>query len=233
MLAEEEDVIPTDSVPDNTHDKGVPVNLILGAIEQTIPVFLDFLKTQGNFQFNENELAQQLVSRLRRKICQLQYPFTVGEQYEDIENGSPGKSDFYFYPIEEEKSTSSIFSVEAKRLPAPSNDRQKEYVYDARVNKNGIKLNGGGIERYKNGAHGRNLNQCAILGFIESNDFDWWLKEINQWIEELFSEENSWTDDETLTELIEHSQHYASLKSTVKRILEEKLLLHHLWVKIK
>ena len=59
-----------------------------------------------------------------------------------------------------------ILVLESKRIPAPSSDREKEYVTG--INKSG------GIQRFKLGLHGAKLNLSAMIGYIQDKSArDW------------------------------------------------------------
>ena len=86
--------------------------------------------------------------------------------------------------------------IEAKRLPAPQpKDREKEYVTG------GEKLSGG-IQRFKLGLHGAQVETAAMVGYIERGIPDQWLRVINGWIRELAAmprtEECPWNASEIL-----------------------------------
>lgn len=118
--------------------------------------------------------------------------------------------------------------IECKRLPTPppyTNRLESEYVY-------GKKKDGkedGGIERFKLGHHGANCRHNAMLGYIESNDFDFWYHKVNTWIEE----KEDWSNDEKLKKL--QFNEIATLESQHKRIDKKDTLvqLRHFWIDIQ
>ena len=65
--------------------------------------------------------------------------------------------------------------LEGKRLPAPSNDREREYV-------TGTKTVSGGIERFKKGLHGASLRQAGMIAYIQNDSSEVWFPRINSWI---------------------------------------------------
>ncbi|MDO8898100.1 MAG: hypothetical protein Q7V19_10655, partial [Bacteroidales bacterium] len=173
-------------------------------------------------KLNEDELTQIYFEQAQISFRKKNYPFNIGREYRDIYNMSKGISDLYFFADEQGVSTNSIFSVECKRLPAPETAREKEYVYGAN--------NNGGIERYKTEKHGKGLNDCGILGFIEKDNPKHWLTTINKWITDLASTNTTWMEDETLSQL-ESKTDYCFLESIVYR-KTDKIRLHHLWVSL-
>jgi hypothetical protein len=68
-----------------------------------------------------------------------------------------------------------FFTIEAKRLPTPGTGREKEYV----------KGDGGGIERYKRSHHGKGLPESAMVGYVRKETCSHWHKKINEWINDL------------------------------------------------
>src|SRR5205823_2509569 len=65
-----------------------------------------------------------------------------------------------------------------KRLPAPSSDRQMEYV-------TGRDRRDGGIQRFKLGFHGAKLHVAVMIGYVQDGSARQWHKEINGWISAL------------------------------------------------
>jgi hypothetical protein len=62
---------------------------------------------------------------------------------------------------------------EGKRLPAPSSDREKEYV-------TGLNQRSGGIQRFKLGLHAADMVLAAIIGYIqEFSPREWHTKSTN------------------------------------------------------
>ncbi|HPI20843.1 MAG TPA: hypothetical protein PKY56_10775 [Candidatus Kapabacteria bacterium] len=181
----------------------------------------DFIKKEN---LSEPDLTQTYITQATILIRKKEYPFNIDKEYHDIYFLSKGNSDFYFYPNEQGVSTSSIFSVESKRLPAPEKHREKEYVIGENMN--------GGIERYKIEKHGKGLDVCGMLGFIEKEESNYWLTQINEWIEELSNSDSFWNKDEILNEN-EKNDNYSYFNSISHRQTERDLTLYHLWVNIK
>ena len=72
--------------------------------------------------------------------------------------------------------------IEAKRLPTPINSYrdEREYVF---VDHSQFKGNGG-IERFKLNKHGEGLPVAMMLGYVQSDTFDYWEEKVNQWLQE-------------------------------------------------
>lgn len=217
-------------LPDIKVNRKQIILTILHSIKSSIPNFKSYITTNiQSSKLNEDELTQILVEQIEIQIRKSDFPFSVNSQYRDIYEDSAGISDFYFHPIEEGKSTESIFSVESKRLPAPTKDREKEYVIGT-INKNtGKERRNGGIERYKLEIHGKGLPECGLIGFIENEDYIHWKSTINKWIIDLATKATLWKEDEILTEK-EQEKDYIYLLSAAHTIRSRQLLLHHIWV---
>lgn len=126
-----------------------------------------------------------------------------------------------------------IVVLEGKRLPAPSHDREKEYVTG------GKQYQGGGIQRFKLGLHSPHQNLAAIIGYIQDGSSPAWHSHINEWILELskgtLADVCAWSNTEVLKTLEEdptngiatcHSTHYRNGNA------QGAILIRHLWVKM-
>lgn len=211
--------LPKISIP-----KTKVISLIIESMKESVPHFKTCIASgfHKKINLNEDELTQIYIEQAQILIRKHDYPFNINSQYRDIHNLSKGFSDFYFYPSEHGVSTQSIFSVESKRLPAPKSAREKEYVYGT--------SNNGGIERYKTEKHGKGLNVCGLLGFIEQDTPKHWLTTINKWILDIASTSKTWANDEALSEL-ELQIDYCFLESIAHRTTSD-IRLKHLWINI-
>ncbi len=199
------------------------INCIINSFIHTTPKFLNHIKSGSisKQNLNEEELTQEFVALLRREIISLEYSFCVGQEYRDIYNEAKGRTDFYFYPLEESKSTESIFSGEAKRLPSPMPlQREKEYVIGQRQN--------GGIERFKIEKHGKGLKKSCLIGFIEKNDFNYWSLNINDWIKNLALNDSNWNISEILKS--ENQNNSYSIYSSLAIRPHDSIFLNHFWI---
>jgi len=123
-----------------------------------------------------------------------------------------------------------VLVLEGKRIPAPSSNREKEYVTGSTPEKIS-----GGIQRFKLGLHGAKLNLAAIIGYVQGNSARHWHKKINGWISELVSNPIGdgcmWTVNESLKPLEEDkTKSIANCRSVHRRTFGNKIELHHLWV---
>jgi len=121
--------------------------------------------------------------------------------------------------------------VEAKRLPAPSKDREREYV-------SGIGKATGGIQRFKCGQHGANVEIAVIIGYIEDQSVDHWHATINRWISELvagtISDGCTWKEAELLEKLTwndkDRTSASISFHGRFGECLTRSIRIHHVWV---
>jgi hypothetical protein len=126
-----------------------------------------------------------------------------------------------------------ILVIECKRIPAPSKDREKEYVTGAKPDKVS-----GGIQRFKLGHHGTRLDMVAMIGYVQAGTASHWLDEINGWILELVDNPVGdgcvWDETEILRSIGEDgSKDVFSYRSMHKRIANAasgEIEIHHLWI---
>jgi len=125
--------------------------------------------------------------------------------------------------------------IECKRLPAPSRDREKEYI--SGINDERC----GGIQRFKLGLHGVDLEMVAIIGYIQKHTIQYWQDKINEWIigfsNTRFRNGCSWDENEILTYVkndIEKA--VGNYRSAHRRVFNGNTLsnieIHHLWIEM-
>lgn len=119
---------------------------------------------------------------------------------------------------------------EGKRLPAPSKDREREYV-------TGGEEKSGGIQRFKLGLHGARQEQAAILAYIQSGAPNAWLTQINTWVDDEARTPSAsgerWIHEEKLTNFTEDLARRTSEASSVHvrdNSISDKMLIKHLWI---
>lgn len=116
--------------------------------------------------------------------------------------------------------------LEGKRLPAPEKRREKEYL-------KGTDKISGGIERFKEGLHGRKLQQCAMIAYVQKEDCRTWYDRINEWIE---ADSYFNASRELLTELcVDTDIGKSTCWSRHSRTNSETKIvkLAHLWIEIR
>lgn len=128
--------------------------------------------------------------------------------------------------------------IECKRLPAPSNDREREYVTGTNKASGGAT---GGIQRFKLGLHGASIETAAIVGYIEKETIHHWHLTINQWITDLAGKATAdgcvWSEDDKLQELESNDEQKTSRAMSIHRRSgmspNSPITLYHLWVVMK
>lgn len=121
---------------------------------------------------------------------------------------------------------------ECKRLPAPSKDREREYV------SGGKEKISGGIQRFKTGQHGAELDQAVVIGYIQKRAPKEWRLDVNKWIETLatgtIEDICAWDISETLKLLDEDKSKglvkFRSVHSRTGSRLSGEIKISHLWI---
>ena len=216
MIAEE---FTKNDIPNISAKEGATVEYITKAIKAACIPFKKASKQPNILKpLNENKLTQIFVEQVEVKIKS--NPFIgVKNQYSDLFLGTKGIPDFYFHKVEEGVQHEPVFIVESKRLPSPT--FETEYVKGKKKN--------GGIERYKIEKHGKGFSECGMLGFIEKDNYSFWLTKINKWIEDLSNSDTTWNKDEVL-KVMENRTDFFYLHSNVHTTSLKNILLHHFWI---
>lgn len=206
---------------------------------------IDFVYMQlPAWRDDPNRLDEQSENKLNLQLCKFldsnarnSFPM-VRFNHEEYQTGF-SSVDISASPIETTTIGAKTFTIydpivvlEGKRLPAPSHDREKEYVTG------GIEHKSGGIQRFKLGLHGANHDIAAMIGYIQERSACDWHNEINRWIEELSSgtikDVCAWNTSEILGKLEEDSsQGIANCRSAHSRnggVQSNKILIRHLWI---
>lgn len=121
--------------------------------------------------------------------------------------------------------------LEGKRLPAPSTDREREYV-------TGHTRKSGGIQRFKLALHGASQTRAAIIGYVQSGNLREWLSKINQWIRDEAENKDVSGEDWSLAEQLLGFNEDASLRvanSSSEHVRDSpavspQIQLRHFWV---
>ena len=124
--------------------------------------------------------------------------------------------------------------IEAKRLPTDRKGREQEYV-------TGQTLNGsptGGIQRFKLGLHGSDVEVAAMVGYLQKETPLHWHTTINGWITSLAAARNqdgcNWSDEDKLQSLDAGKETgLSACQSSHKRIgrcATPTIAVHHLWL---
>lgn len=144
---------------------------------------------EGKKDDNENYLTNELCKQLGFKKPP-EFPFFF--QHQNIEDAKENTStDFaafgtysYAQAYNKEGEEFPLVKFEAKRLSSTlPKKREREYVI-GEYEKGKLIKNSGGIERFKNLRHGKDVVHAAIIGYIQTDTFDHWAKKIDGWIKE-------------------------------------------------
>jgi len=122
-----------------------------------------------------------------------------------------------------------ILVFEGKRLPAPTRDREREYV-------TGGSKKSGGIQRFKLSLHGAALDTAAMIGYVQNGQLSDWHDSINAWISEVVasggSSEERWAPEDLLGPFSnEADTGTGSCDSVHNRVNNvSPIRLRHMWV---
>ena len=167
-----------------------PIIAVVDFVERILITFSDKY-TNSKIKI-EKGLTQKLVHMLSIHALREYYPFRFDKEYMEIpERGDSPQVDIGTITTLEEGivigsktyTDESFFSLEAKRLGNLGKKRSKEYLIGRYENEKYIHC--GGVERFKQGKHGRNLKYGAIIGYVQEHDFIYWYGSINSWIDDL------------------------------------------------
>lgn len=214
---------------DKTYHGNVDFNIdrkaiqsVLAFLERHLPDFPAFLKKETTTTtLNEDGITSKLEIYLQRQARAAEEVFMFQFQYPEA--GSRRTTDMSVIYAAPFASTESIFAIEAKRLPTPGSGREREYVQG----------NLGAMERFKRNQHGKHLQNSAILGYVEKEDFDFWYKQICEWINELIKSNAdstiTWNNGDLLSFItaVSNMSHY---HSTNARNNSTDIHLSHYWL---
>lgn len=216
-----------------------PDNTIITTIYNYLSSILSSFKAKSDE--NENAITNRLCKSLNSRKPP-EYPFHFHHQ--NIENEKENTStDFavfgsHAYALEngiEDDDSPSLIKFEAKRLNSklPSK-REKEYVCGEYLNGK-CERNSGGIERFKNGRHGKDVVNAAIIGYIQTDSPKHWFEKINSWIlEQIISPSDkklSWSKKDLINLTVEDSI-LSEYTSKSDRIYNDEVRLRHFWIDI-
>lgn len=203
-----------------------------------ISVLEDF---EGKSDDNENHLTNKLCKKLDFKKPS-EYSFFFHHQ--NLENSKKNTStDFavfgtyaYGQSIQQAGEEFPLVKFEAKRLNSTlPKKREREYVLGEYESGKQVK-NSGGIERFKNLLHGHDIHHACILGYVQSDTFDYWENKINSWIEEEINSPNDislvW-DENDILKMSSSSSKVCEYISYSKRNDLPDIRMRHLWRKFE
>jgi hypothetical protein len=211
-----------------------------GIIEHVYNYVIMVLRNfKGEYDENENGITNRLCIELNcKKPPEYSYFFHHQNIEDDKENTSTDFAVFGTFAYAQQNNISEtdappLIKFEAKRLSSSlPKKREREYLIGEYKNGKRIK-NSGGIERLKNGRHGKDVVNACLLGYLQSNSFDHWLQRINAWIREEIENphDNSllWDDGDILN-LIKSDTGIIVYSSESKRQSGVPIQLRHLWI---
>jgi len=212
---------------------------VVGCVER---VLIDFSDKYANSEIkNEKGLTQKFMHMLTIHALREYHPFRFEKEYMEVpERGDSPQVDIAAISTLEEGIVigakgyqgESFFSMEAKRLAKLGSNRLMEYLIGR--SEKGKYNSCGGVERFKQGIHGRRLDYGAIIGYVQDYDFVHWHGQLNSWIKELinkkfFSPVNWMPKDKLEKEYI---------KSTTAKFISvnsrqnDTITLFHLWASL-
>jgi hypothetical protein len=211
----------------------------VGCFEQVLNDFSD--KYTNSEIKNEKGLTQKLLHMLSIHSLHEYHPFRFEKEYmEEPERGDSPQVDIATISTLEEGIVigakayegESFFSMEAKRLANLGSKRLMEYLIGRFENKKYKSC--GGVERFKQSIHGRNLDYGAIIGYVQENDFMYWYERINSWVEGLINKKIhspvNWVPEDKLKTKYMKSKTAKFLSVNSRR--NDSITLFHLWASL-
>ena len=121
--------------------------------------------------------------------------------------------------------------IEAKRLPTPINSSrdEREYVFVDHSFKGN-----GGIERFKLNKHGEGLPVAMMLGYVQSNTFEYWEEKVNQWLQKYSSIVQSY-QNERLIRINGNTNRYQSIHLRIDYKSNQQIsdiIIYHFWITV-
>lgn len=164
------------NIPNPSIKKGTIKEKLIKFLEETLYKFQEQFK--GEVNSPEENLNEQLGKTLNYFSKSQPFIFQA-ETKQKQQKGIDRRVDIGVF--RHFADPNPFFTIEAKRLSTsiPKN-REKEYI----IGNDPAKLSGG-IERFKHNVHGVNLDQSAIIGYVQDENVKHWHNTINNWIQEL------------------------------------------------
>lgn len=209
-----------------------------GKIVQTIFAYITTVlcEFKGVPDENENAITNRLCKTLEFKKPP-EYPFFFHHQNleDEKENTSTDFAAFGTFAYAQTNGDFPLVKFEAKRLSsALPLKRRKEYVIGEYENGEQTK-NSGGIERFKNERHGKNVMYAGIIGYVQTDSLSDWLERINGWIKEEINDSHDlvlkWDSDDYL-QLNWSGNNVSCHSSRHKRKTLAAIEMRHIWIKL-
>lgn len=195
---------------------------ILSFIDDNITGFKCYYIDQGR-PVKENRISDLLIQYLQ--CCKLKYDdgfgvFDFRKNPTQLDSGK--ETDIGVYPLSlNVNPILPVFEFEAKRLSNSKDHRpnNKEYVTGNR----------GGMERFKRCEHSPHLTECGMLGYIQSDNADYWVSKINNWIQDIAQSASDldWSSPNEALSVVDKSLQVTKLESNNSRVHSKDNI--HLW----
>lgn len=216
-------IAPPNNIPFQNISTGTSsaayVDKIIVFLEDALPGFPK--AKQLKKESSENALTEELYKYLTRKARLENYPFEFQpEKNQKMPKGHDKRVDMAVRINTHAIDMEVVYCIEAKKLPTDKSGgkREKEYVLGTT----------GGIERFKNEAHGKDdegnlLPRNGIVAYVIEHDFYYWHSQVNHWMSN-----SGWSASEILT--IELIADIGKLKSIHPCVSGKEVELTHFWV---
>jgi hypothetical protein len=185
---------------------------------------------------NENAITHKLCLFLSQRKPP-EYPYFF--QHQNLEDEKANTStDFAAYGTFDYSNTlnpSALVVFEAKRLNTGlPHKRQREYVI-GEYNQERQVHNSGGIERFKNGRHGKGVAVAGLIGYVQTKDNSYWFEKINEWVQDEIDKPHNplltWIVNDKLLNARSDSRVCQYLSRSI-RLSGDVIELRHLWVNL-
>jgi len=184
---------------------------LLNFLETHLPEFSEKINIERNIH---EEIINQKLLRFFSSKNQL---FYFASENRDETEVNKSKPDIGVYEKIEVYDDNQIrfFDIECKRL------------HDVNKSKQYVSGTTGGIQRFKENKHGVDLPQSAMIGYVETEDFCYWYKKVNEWIADKIDDKEEYLEMLTI-------QKIAKLQSEHTRTnpQKSKIKLIHFWLKM-
>jgi hypothetical protein len=240
MIADQEPSRPAvGALASTVHDSGRFIQSVILFVERQLPLWFDHPKrpaVSDETRMNEylcDHLDTQArtsgfdVVRFTHESCQ------TGGRTVDVTVKPCG-------PIIVEGRAYSEFEqllpIECKRLPTPKGNKRGDVEY---VNGTPSHISGG-IERFKHGLHGPASNRGLLIGYVQSESFEYWFEIVNQRLRtlaELGTDDGLWFPEELLDAAEAIDRHRVRrFASRHQRLnppgISDVVALEHLWLRM-
>lgn len=205
-----------------TIQKNHEVLTILSFIDDNIGGFKCYYINQGS-PIKENRISDLIVQYFQ--CCKIKYnDGFVGFDFRKnpTQLDSSKETDIGVFPLSLSiNPILPIFEFEAKRLSNSKDHKpnNKEYVTGDR----------GGMERFKRSEHSPHLTEWGMFGYIQSDNANYWITKINNWIRDIAQLESDldWSSPNEALSTVSNSPEFTKLESDNSRTQSKDPI--HLW----